>query len=506
MNGSSPCCWECLKCLENTISSRENQYRCTLCRQDYEVANDNRTVCIRLREIRITLRDYVGLLLLVSSIVGVLIVLFIIAVFIHYWDTPVVKSSSREISIIQLVSLMLLFCLPVMYFFPLFPTLCMLRTLVFGFLFTTVVAIILVKTYRLIRVFSNRFTKVSRFLHSRYQILFIYALVIFELIAIFLWNWNFVPGVLRDVHLMEKILYITCDRHQVVIFWIVLLYIFILTLFTGYLAFRARKLPEIYNEAQFISLAMFTACIVWIAYVPLFFSLSPYENNIAFLVENFVCTLSLTLILFSYKVNVILFHPHMNSSEYARRAQHEHFLDSLHKDIARNPISPTGNTSELAERPRLNSLPIAVHKPSVFDETDGKGRTSDGQLRRRASFTSMSHLESMRRYKSYDTFATLDTFLFLESVPERRMKKSQSTPLLGDETPPLAGNTHAKVKTSASHDHHSHHNHRPLSTHLHAIGRVLSRVSINKLLHGHEQESSRSLLSSSSENDVDTKL
>lgn len=493
LNGSSPCCWVCLSCIGNTISTGENQYRCKKCRTDYEVANDNNTACIQLREIRIQISDYVGLLLLVSCVVGVLVVLFIILVFARYWDTPVVKSSSREISLIQLLSLMLLFCLPLMFYFPLSPVLCIVRTLVFGFLFTTVIAIILVKTYRLIRVFSDRFTKVSRFLHNRYQILFIYALVVFELIAIFFWNWNFMPEVLRDVRLSAKILYFTCDRNQNILFWIVLLYIFILTLFTGYLAFRARKLPEIYNDAQFISLAMFTACVVWVTYVPLYFSFTPYERNIAFLVLNFVCTLSLTVILFSYKVKVILFRPQINSPEYARQAQRQHFLESFHRDVSRHQTSPNNETPE--PRPRLNSLPIAVHKPSVFDEPDGKLRSPNEpvKLTRRASYTSMSNLESIRRFKSYDTFATLHSFI----EPPRTLKKSQSTPFLGDGSPPV---NNARLEASTSQ--------RAPNSHFGTIGRVLSNVSISKLLlhSGHEHESSRSLLSSSSDKLFDTKL
>ena len=469
LNGSSPCCWSCPMCLENTITTANNQYFCTPCKSNIEVSNHNRTQCYRLQQIRITLGDYVGLLLLVSCVVGVLVVLLFICVFIRYWNTPLVKSSSREISMIQLVSLMLLFCLPVTYFVELTPVVCVLRTLVFGFLFTTVVAIILVKTYRLIRVFSDRFTKVSRFLHNKYQILFIYSLVVFELIAVFLWNWNFMPEVLRDVRLVDKIFFVTCDKHQTVIFWIVLLYIFILTLFTGYVAFRARLLPENYNDAQFISFAMFTACVIWITYVPLFFSLSPYENNIAFLVLNFVCTMSLVLILFSYKVKIILFKPHINSPEHARQAQRDHFLDSFHKDVERF----ANEASQVEQRPRLASLPVAVHKPSVFDEPDGRLKNNeteqlnDNSRPRRASFSSMSMLESARMYKSYQSLHRAVS----PKSSKHRMKKSQSSPFLCDESSPEQPPKH----------------HIPMSPSWFAgIKRVLSNVSMDHLLHhGH---------------------
>ena len=388
---------------------------------------------------------------------------------------------------------MLLFCLPALYFFPLTPLFCTFRTLVFGFLFTTVVSIILVKTYRLIRVFSERFTKVSRFLHNKYQIIFIYALVVFELIAVLLWNWNFQPSIVSDVRKLQLVFYLKCDYNQTIIFWIVMLYIFILTIISGYYAFRARKLPENYNDAQYISLSMFTAIVVWIAYVPLFFSLEPYSNNIAFLFQNFICTLALTLILYGYKVFVILFKPRLNSPEHARQQHRDRFLDSLHRDQWRRQ-----NTVPEKEpfRPRLASLPVAVHPPSVFDEPDGKQAAGRGRLDtlntgerqrlinrlqpRRASFSSMSQLERCHQNKSYESVSRTGPLLL--DVQKREMRKSQSTSFLLDSAstemkePPRSATSHSflhglsgfrKVLSTISinrlllhDDHHHHHHHK----------------------------------------------
>lgn len=396
-----------------------------------------------------------------------------------------VKSSSREISIIQLLSLMLLFCLPALYFFPLTPLFCTFRTLVFGFLFTTVVSIILVKTYRLIRVFSERFTKVSRFLHNKYQILFIYALVVFELIAVLLWNWNFQPTIVSDVRKSQLVFYLKCDYNQTIIFWILMLYIFILTIVSGYYAFRARKLPENYNDAQYISLSMFTAIVVWVAYVPLFFSLEPHSNNIAFLFVNFVCTLSLTVILYGYKVYVILFKPRLNSPEHARQQHKDHFMHSFHKDQwkRQNTLSPDKEPF----RPRLASLPVAVHPPSVFDNPDGrrssrrdtisKGerqRLIDRLQPRRASFSSMSQLERCH-HKSYESVRRTGPLLL--DVEKREMRKSQSTSFLLD-----SASTELKQPPRSATSH----------SFLHGIAgfrKVLSTISINRLLsHDHDHQ------------------
>ena len=38
-------------------------------------------------------------------------------------------------------------------------------------------------------------------------------------------------------------------------------------------AVKTRNIPENFNEAKFIGFAMYTTCVVWLAFVPLYFGL-----------------------------------------------------------------------------------------------------------------------------------------------------------------------------------------------------------------------------------------
>ena len=45
----------------------------------------------------------------------------------------------------------------------------------------------------------------------------------------------------------------------------------ILVTICTYYAIRTRKVPENFNEAKFIGFTMYTTCIIWLAFIPIYF-------------------------------------------------------------------------------------------------------------------------------------------------------------------------------------------------------------------------------------------
>ena len=168
VSGLSACCWQCIPCYPDEISATVDAPKCQKCRHD-EVSSSTHDRCIPLNDMRLSVSSDAGKIVIVLSALGFAAATCVLCVFVLYWDTPVVKSSSREISVIQLVCMMLLFCYPVLYFVQTTTVTCILRTVLFCSLHTLILAFILLKTYRLLRVFQpKRFTKISRFLHNKY--------------------------------------------------------------------------------------------------------------------------------------------------------------------------------------------------------------------------------------------------------------------------------------------------------------------------------------------------
>ena len=417
---TSKCCWICETCPLNTVSSAVNQYECTKCSATTAI-NENRTRCNNLLEIRLRMNKSEGLFIAIGSAVGVFCSVFVLALFIIYWDTPLVKSSNREMSAIQLVSILGLFCLSFFYFMEPVSKLCMIRTMLFGFFFTTVVALVFIKTYRLLRVFNGRFTKVSRFLENKYQIAFSFLLVLLQTIAVFLWYIYFPAKVTIVTYPQVNLFCRVCD-HEV--FWGMSMYIFLLVIVNGYMAFRARKLPENFNEAQHIAYAMFTLCILWLSYLPLYISLEPHERQVAFLSINLVASFCSLFILYWMKVIIILFYPSLNSQQSFRKTAEKSVLRNFIQDVQRSDgtsESIVRSVIMFEEQPRHQrkfSLPC-------FDSTDYIGLKEGFPLQRSFSHTSTDRLD-------YDTFpvTTSVSQMKVEKLKDESPVKSASKLLL----------------------------------------------------------------------------
>ena len=79
-------------------------------------------------------------------------------------------------------------------------------------------------------------------------------------------------------------------------------------------AILTRKIPEAFNESKYIGFTMYTTCIIWLAFVPIYFSTA---NNIEIRLATMCFSISLSgtvslVCLFTPKLYIILLHPERN--------------------------------------------------------------------------------------------------------------------------------------------------------------------------------------------------
>ncbi|XP_065657035.1 extracellular calcium-sensing receptor isoform X2 [Hydra vulgaris] len=333
----SVCCWSCIPCPQSSITNAANQYNCTRCSATSFV-NLNQHQCVDLPEINLTFLRLEGVFIILGSISGVLGTSFVLILFFMYWNNPIIKSSNREMSCIQLFAFKFLFCISFLHFWKPTQTMCMLRTLLFNFLFTTVLSFIVVKTYRLLRVFNGRFTRVSKFLDNKFQITFSFSLVLIETVANLIWNLFYPTKVIIFVNSAHNKFHIVCENKE--LFLASFIYFFTFTAVCGYMAFRARKLPENFNETHYIAYAMLTTCIFWITYIPIRFSTDPYESNVAFLCINILSCHSMLLILYGKKVKYLLRNPNISRVNFFSSSSRDKIMDNFNTTVdQKNGIS-----------------------------------------------------------------------------------------------------------------------------------------------------------------------
>lgn len=88
-------------------------------------------------------------------------------------------------------------------------------------------------------------------------------------------------------------------------------------------AIKSRGVPETFNEAKPIGFTMYTTCIIWLAFVPIFFGTA--QSTEKMFIQTTTLTVSMSLsatvslgMLYIPKVYVIIFHPEQNVQKRKR--------------------------------------------------------------------------------------------------------------------------------------------------------------------------------------------
>ncbi|CAN2390936.1 vomeronasal type-2 receptor, partial [Pristimantis euphronides] len=200
--------------------------------------------------------------------------LFILGLFIYYWDTPIVKANNRTVSFLLLVSIFLSF-LCVFFFLgrPVDIT-CLLRQTSFGIFFSIGVSSVLAKTITVCIAFKatkpgSSWMKLVSIKVSNYVVLVCSSV---QVLICIIWLSVSPPYVEYDHQSYPGKIIIQCNEGSAIGFYSVLGYMGLLALVSFVLAFMVRTLPDSFNEAKYITFSMLLFCSVWIAMIPAYLS------------------------------------------------------------------------------------------------------------------------------------------------------------------------------------------------------------------------------------------
>ncbi|KAI4875057.1 hypothetical protein NFI96_010053 [Prochilodus magdalenae] len=322
-----PCCWHCELC--DGYQFLLDEFNCDTCPFNMR-PTPNRTGCRPTPIIKLEWSSPWAIIPVFLAVLGILATTGVIVTFIRFNDTPIVRASGRELSYVLLTGIFLIYLITFLMIAEPGPVVCAFRRLLLGLGMCISYSAMLTKTNRIYRIFEQGKKSVTppKFISPTSQLIITFILISVQLLSIFIWFGVVPPHTIIDFEeqrppnpeLARGIL--KCDMSDLSLIGC-LSYSMVLMVTCTIYAIKSRGVPETFNEAKPIGFTMYTTCIIWLAFVPIFFGTA--QSTEKMFIQTTTLTVSMSLsatvslgMLYIPKVYVIIFHPEQNVQKRKR--------------------------------------------------------------------------------------------------------------------------------------------------------------------------------------------
>uniref|UniRef100_T1IT32 G-protein coupled receptors family 3 profile domain-containing protein n=1 Tax=Strigamia maritima TaxID=126957 RepID=T1IT32_STRMM len=267
---SDPCCWICAHCKDWEFVYDE--FTCIDCGEG-RWPHPHKTSCFDLPQMYMRWNTVFALVPVAISCTGVVLTMGVIAVFMCHNDTPVVKASGRELSYMLLCGILCCYLITFVLLAKPSTFVCALQRFGVSFGFSIIYGALLTKTNRISRIFdsASRSAKRPGFISPRSQVMITLLFISVQVVATVVWLIVEPPGIRPSSPDGKRDIVILKCKIEDSSFLVSLVYnMFLITTCTVY-AIKTRKIPENFNESKFIGFTMYTTCIIWLAFIPIYF-------------------------------------------------------------------------------------------------------------------------------------------------------------------------------------------------------------------------------------------
>ncbi|XP_066460407.1 vomeronasal type-2 receptor 26-like [Eleutherodactylus coqui] len=271
--GKQKCCYYCVPCAEGEISNQTNMERCLECPED-RWSNERRDTCIPRPLDFLSYEDTLGLSLVIINLFFSFVTVVVLGIYIKHKDTSIVKANNQNLSYILLLSLLFSFLCPLLFIGRPTRISCLLRQVGTGIICSLAVSSILAKTVTVVLAFHaiQPSRTLKRWLGRHLSTSLLITGTTGEVLICVFWLSFSPPFPDYNTEVEVGKIILQCNEGSVIAFYMVLGYIGFLAVLSFIIAFLARKLPDVFNEAQYISFSMLVFCSVWISFIPAYLS------------------------------------------------------------------------------------------------------------------------------------------------------------------------------------------------------------------------------------------